>query len=72
MLILFLASFIKNLLANTAFASYYMKLSLPMFLKCFLITASIHPRASYVSYLKKDVQEDITVQMPEFNFRQKP
>ena len=33
----FHASLIKNLLAKTVFASYYLKHSLPMFLKCFFI-----------------------------------
>ena len=31
------ANLIKNLLVKTLFASYYLKLSPPMFLKCFLI-----------------------------------
>jgi len=30
---------IRNLLAKTVFESYYLKLSLPMILKCFLIFA---------------------------------
>ena len=33
----FLASVIKNLLVKTVFPHYYLKLSLPMFLKLFLI-----------------------------------
>ena len=35
----FLASLIKNSLVKAVFARYYLKLSLPMFLKCFLIVA---------------------------------
>ena len=37
MFMLFLASLIKNLLVKTVYSSYYLKLSLPVFLKCFLI-----------------------------------
>ena len=51
----FLASLIKNLLVKAVFASYYLKLSLPMLLKRFLIFAELQPRVSYrhVSYKKK-------------------
>ena len=50
----FLASLIKHLLGKTAYTSYYLKLSLPMLLECFLIFAQIQPRVSYryVSYKK--------------------
>ena len=37
MFILFLASLIKNLLVKTVFATYYLKLKLPVVFKCFLI-----------------------------------
>ena len=36
----FLAGLIKNLLVKAVFASYYLELSLPMFLKFCLIPAS--------------------------------
>ena len=36
---IFLASLIKTLLVKAVFSSYYLKFSLPMFLKCFLIFA---------------------------------
>ena len=36
----FLADLIKNLLVKLDFESYYLKLSLPMSFKCFLIFAS--------------------------------
>ena len=36
----FLASLVKNILVKTVLASYYLKLSLHMFLKCFLAFAN--------------------------------
>ena len=36
----FLAILIRNLLVKTAFASYYLKLRLPMFLRYFLILSN--------------------------------
>ena len=50
-----LASLIKNLLVKTVFASYCLKLTLPVFLKCFLMFAYFQPRVSYrhVSYKKR-------------------
>ena len=49
-----LASLIKTFLVKTAFASYYLKLCLPMFLKCFSIFAYFQSHVSYinVSYKK--------------------
>ena len=43
---------IKDLLVRTVFASYSFKLSLPMFLKCFLIFNEFQPHVSnrHVSY----------------------
>ena len=43
----FLASLIENLQVKTVFASYYLKLSLSMLLKCFLIFAKFRPNISY-------------------------
>ena len=43
----FLSSLTKNLLVKTVFASYYLKLSLPMLLNCFLIFAQVQPHVSY-------------------------
>ena len=50
----FLASLIKILQVKTVFASYNLKHSLPMFLKCFLIVAQFQPPVSYghMSYKK--------------------
>ena len=50
----FLASLIKNLLVKTTFASYYLKLSLRLFLKCFLMFVEFQPHVLYghVSYKK--------------------
>ena len=42
-----LPSLLKNLLIKTVCASCYLKLSLLMFLKCFLIIAYFQPYASY-------------------------
>ena len=49
-----LASRIKTLLVRAVFASYYLKLSPPVFLYCFLIFAKFNPHVSYkhFSYLK--------------------
>ena len=49
------ASVTKSLLVKAAFASDYLKLGLPMFVKCFLIFAKFQPHVSYrhVSYIKK-------------------
>ena len=48
----FLASLVKNVPVKTVFASYYWKLSLLMFLKCFLIFAYFQLHVSYrcISY----------------------
>ena len=43
----FLASLSKSLLVITVLASYTLKLSLPIFLKCFLIFAKFQPHISY-------------------------
>ena len=44
----------KDLLVKTVFESHFLKLSLPTFLKCFLIFAYFQPHFSYrqVSYKK--------------------
>ena len=42
-----LTSLIKHLLAKTVLASYYLKLSLPMFLKRFVIFAKFQPNVSH-------------------------
>ena len=49
-----LSSSAKNFLAKTVSAIHYLKLSLPVFLKCFLIIASFQLHVSYrhVSYKK--------------------
>ena len=43
----FIASLIKNMLVKTVFESYNLKLSLLMFLICFLILAKFQPNVSY-------------------------
>ena len=57
----FLASLIKNLLVETVVSSYYLKLSLPMFLKCFLIFAYFQSRVSYrhVSHKKTCICNEV-------------
>ena len=45
----FPAGLVRKLLVKTVFASCYLKLSLPVFLKCFLIFATF----SLVSYKKR-------------------
>ena len=53
----FPASLIGNLLVKTISRSYYLKLSLPVCLKCFLIFAQFQPHVSYrdVSYKKRAI-----------------
>ena len=50
-----LSCLIKNCLVRTAFSSQHLKLSLPMFLKCFLTFVYFQSHISYrsVSYKKK-------------------
>ena len=50
----FCLQFIKNFCTKTDFSSLYLKLSLSVILKCFLISARFEPHISYiiVSYKK--------------------
>ena len=51
----FLACLTKHLLVEIVFASYYLKLSLLMFLECFLIPAKFQPHVfcRHVYYKKR-------------------
>ena len=55
MFLLFLYYLIKNCLVKTVFSSHCLKLSLPMFIKCFLIFAQFKCHVSYghLSYKKR-------------------
>ena len=44
----FLSRLIRNFLVKAAFSSYYLNLSLPTFLKRFLIFAKFQPHVSYI------------------------
>ena len=51
----FLSGLIKKFSSKTVFPSYYLKLSLPVLLKCFLIFAELQPHVPIDMFLKKNV-----------------